>query len=93
MNLDSSNIDNIQTFAFFLAQQNKKYEAITCFEKAFVLAQTSESKAIILSALGSLYHNNQKMPQAEAAFLEALNIGRQLVEKNLMHSRNMWLKP
>jgi tetratricopeptide (TPR) repeat protein len=81
INLDSTDVYNIWTLASFLAEQNKKHEAIHYYEKALRLTKTSESKAHFQNNLGILYRSNQKMPQAEAAYNAALKIFRQLAEK------------
>ncbi|MEI7587140.1 tetratricopeptide repeat protein [Runella sp.] len=80
--LDSANVDNIWTLSYFLREQNKIYEAIHYYEKALSLAQTPELKATFQNNLGNLYRVNQKMPQAEEAYNEALKIYSQLAEKN-----------
>ncbi len=82
VDLDSTNVDNIWALANFLSVQNKKHEATAYYEKALALAQTPELKAAFWNNLGLQYYANQKMPQAEAAYNEALKIYRQLAEKN-----------
>ena len=80
--LDSTDASNLFELANFLSNQNKKNEAIANYEKALKLAATPASKATILNNLGIQYSANQKMPQAEAAYNEALKIRRQLAAHN-----------
>ena len=82
LKLDSTNVYTLGNFAYFLAEQNKKYEAIHYYEKSLLLAKTPELKATLQNNLGVIYGDNQKMLQAEGAYNEALKITRQLAEKN-----------
>ena len=82
LRLDSTNIYSLWAYAYFLAEQNKNYEATAYYERALALAQTLELIATFQNNLGLLYRANQKMPQAEGAYNEALKIYRQLADNN-----------
>jgi tetratricopeptide (TPR) repeat protein len=82
VSLDAVNMHNIWTLAYFLSEQNKKYEAIQYYEKALILANSPELKATFQNNLGILFSSIQKKSQAEEAYNEALKIRRQLAEKN-----------
>jgi tetratricopeptide (TPR) repeat protein len=80
--LNEKDVDNLWTLAYFLNAQNKKHEATAYYEKALALAETPTLKAAFQNNLGGLYRANQQMPQAEAAYDEALKVYRQLSAKN-----------
>lgn len=82
VNLDSNDVYNLWRLGDFLAEQNKKHEAIYYYEKALNLAQTPALQATFLNNVAVQYSDNQNMYLAEGAYKKALIIRRQLIEKN-----------
>ncbi len=83
MALDSSNYDYVFQFAYFLAQQNNLHKAARFYEKSLALSKDEYRRSVVLNNLGNVHRANQKMPEAEKAYTEALGIRRKLAEKNL----------
>lgn len=79
---DSINLGNLWEVGCFFDAQNQYRQAIGLYERALNLANTDAERSTLLNSLGNVFSANQKMGEAEKAYLEALNIYRQLVTKN-----------
>lgn len=76
---DSNNVNNLWEVSIFLAKQRQDLLAIKLFEKFLDLAITESDRAGILNNLGNLYLDNQKVVEAEKAYIESIEINRKLV--------------
>ncbi|MCC6723430.1 MAG: tetratricopeptide repeat protein, partial [Saprospiraceae bacterium] len=79
---DPKNDEVIFAFAFFLQQQNNFIKAALFYEKSLLLSKDEYGRAVVLNNIGNIYRANQKMPEAERAYVEALGTYRKLSEKN-----------
>ena len=81
LKLDSTNLQVLRQYAFFLANQNQHKLAAYYYNKALLAAKTEETKAAILNRLGNAYRANTQMPEARDAYNAALMLFRKLSEK------------
>ena len=79
---DKSNYDITFEVAFFMDEQNQFSKAQTYYEKAITQTGQVFERATILNNLGILLSANNEMGGAKKAYEEALQIRRQLAEKN-----------
>jgi tetratricopeptide (TPR) repeat protein len=79
---DPENYDTTYEFADFLYKQNQFLEARPYYESLPSLAETEEKRAAVFNDMGNLYQKNNQTPEALNAYSEALEIYKQLAEKN-----------
>jgi tetratricopeptide (TPR) repeat protein len=82
LRLDSTNVNTLWNYAYFLAKQRQDKKAIDLYKKVLSLSKSDELKATFQNNLGNLYSNIQRMPQAEDAYIEALKLYRALANKS-----------
>jgi tetratricopeptide (TPR) repeat protein len=80
--LDSFNIENIWTLAYFLGQQNQTQKGIYYYEKALSLAKSEELVATFSMNLGNIYKTINNKPEAEKYYLKSLEIRERLSKSN-----------
>ncbi|MFN8303125.1 MAG: tetratricopeptide repeat protein [Saprospiraceae bacterium] len=79
---DTNNFDNVFKYAFFLQGQRQFAKVEQQYRRALALAGDSAVQALVLNNLGVFYSDNQRMAEAENAYLKALAIRRSLAQKN-----------
>ena len=79
---DSSDFDNLFGYAFYLSNQNNHNAAIWWYNKALLHVNKEDVKSSVLNNLGILYKDMNNYPEAEKAYLEALEIRRKLAKSN-----------
>jgi tetratricopeptide (TPR) repeat protein len=80
--LDDKNVDNIETLAYFLQDQNDTLKSITYFERALSLSKTDDLVGTFCNDLGNAYSDINKMPEAEKYYLQSLDIRTRLAKNN-----------
>ncbi len=68
--------------AIFYYDQKNYQKVEHHYQLSLNYAENDQQKASTLNNLGIYYRDNQKMPQAEAAYNEALSLYRQLADQN-----------
>ena len=82
VNLDSTNVDNLSTLAYFLLNQNETLAAITYYKRALATAQSDDLVGKFCNNLGMAYYAINKMPEAEKYSLQSLDIYARLSKSN-----------
>ncbi|MFC2145752.1 tetratricopeptide repeat protein [Acidobacteriota bacterium] len=80
---EPSNIYNFFDFAYYLSQQNQHHKSLSMYEKALPLARTERQKAEIFNNIGNLYSAINNFNDALYSYKKALEIYRNLSQKNL----------
>ncbi|QGY47284.1 tetratricopeptide repeat protein [Maribellus comscasis] len=81
VDLDSTSYSYLFDYASLLQDSKRFYEAQTWYLKTYQYAQTKEKKASTLNNLGLLYNELQDYTNAKSAYMEALEISRELTKK------------
>ncbi|MFN0036185.1 MAG: tetratricopeptide repeat protein [Saprospiraceae bacterium] len=75
-------VENLQSFSILLWKDNQTPLAIFYGERALQLPFTESEEAALTRNLGSFYHTNKKMGDAEKMYLRSLDICERLAKSN-----------
>ncbi len=79
---DSTHIDNLWEVAYYVSELNDQKRAIKYYQQALRHTKNEITKASFLNNLGNQYLNGHKYPEAEQAYLAALEIRERLAKTN-----------
>jgi len=88
VNADTTNFENLFTYADFLQKQNFFEKAVNCYNKLLIQTKTNYDKARILNNLANLQHELNQYQKAEINFEEALKIRKDLLKSNSVNSKS-----
>lgn len=80
--LDSTNVDNLRSVAFFYGELNQQKRAIQFYRQALRHTQAESQEAALLNSLGNELTYNNQYRNAESAYLKALESYQRLAVAN-----------